>query len=287
MKKAIRMALIALISFCMISVGLAFGQAETSSTSGHIYHMEQKVQGNGFFSTYQDADVKNLSLDNTAHGSGSYDIESNLDMRDGVKYNEAIDSYTATADRGTTLIESVDFTYAPMTMQMGKFSHPIAFRSKGAELTCLKNFVSGVSMNAKFSQVDTLSKNLSSELYWKFSSSTDESQSSYESKDRTRLNFEAAFSGQGHVGVLDNGRDPHAGDILIDEDYSGTYYITKNMSFNNSYTRKQEVDEWLPCCSGGFGDMNAMDRKPFKSGAGIFDCTCFKTPTEAQFQRVY
>ena len=52
-------------------------------------------------------------------------------------------------------------------MQLGKYSLPIAFQSMGAEQTSLKNYISTVSMNAEFRFADTLSKNLSAELYFK------------------------------------------------------------------------------------------------------------------------
>ncbi|MDQ1283136.1 MAG: hypothetical protein QG666_926, partial [Euryarchaeota archaeon] len=38
---------------------------------------------------------------------------------------------------------------------------------------------------------------------------------------------------------------------------------------------------------GGFSDMNVLDKKPFKSATGVFDCTCYVAPTIAEFPRVY
>ena len=143
-------------------------------------------------------------------------------------------------------------------MQLGRYSLPIEFQSKGAEETCLKNYVSGISMNARFNYVDTLSKNLSAELYWKYTNVTDEFESNLESQAKTNLNLEASFSGSGHVGVLDTSRDQKNADILIDEDYRGTYYLTKNMSHEVKYKLTRQIDDWLPCCSGGFADMNAL-----------------------------
>lgn len=274
------------ILFSAILVGLTCGQPEISIESRYIYHMDQDVKGNGFFSSYQTTNVPNLTLSNLAHGSGSYGLESKLDSRSGAKYDEKKDEYSTTSDRGTTFMESADFSYAPTSMQMGKYSLPIAFQSKGAEETCLKNYVTGVSMNAQFNYLDTLSKNLSSELYWKLVNSTDEYESNVDSNSRTKLSFEAAFSGSGHVGVLDMSQDGHNADILIDEDYRGTYYITKNMSHETTYKLKRQIDDWLPCCSGGFADMNPVDKKPFKSATGIFDCTCFKAPTKAEYPRI-
>jgi len=249
--------------------------------------MDQNVNGNGFFNSHQNTDVANLSLSNTAHGSGSYNHEIKLDSRNGVKFDGNKDEYTTSGDRGTVMAESTDYSYSPSSLEMGTYSLPVAFRSMGAEETCLKNFVSGVSMNARFNYADTISKNLSAELYWKYTSDAGESESSTVSETKTNLNLEASFSGSGHIGVLDTGRGRKNADILIDEDYRGTYYLLKNMSHEIKYKLTRQQDDWLPCCSGGFAGMNALDKKPFKSATGIFDCTCFKAATEAEFPRVY
>jgi hypothetical protein len=271
----------------MIFAWSVCGQTEDSIESNYIYNMDQNVKGDGFFNAYLSTEVNNLSLSNTAHGSGSYDYESKLDSRNGVNFDTKKNEYSIVSDRGTAFIESTDFSYSPSRMQLGKYSLPIAFRSKGAEETCLKNYISGISMNARFNYVDTLSKNLSSGLYWKYINVTDGFESTLESQTRTDLNLEASFSGSGHVGVLDMSRDRRNVDILIDEDYKGTYYLTKNMSHEAKYRLTRQTEDWLPCCSGGFVDMNVLDKKTFKSATGVFDCTCFKAADEAQFPRVY
>ncbi len=273
MRSNYRIAFLAAILFSMILAGLSCAQPAIKLDTGTIYHMDQNVKGNGFFSAYQNTAVTNLSLSNTAHGSGSLNHESKLDSRNGAKFDSNSDEYATTSDRGTTFVESTDYSYSPRSMQMGKYSLPIAFQSKGAEDTCLKNYISGVSMDARFNYLDTLSKNLSSELYWKFVNSLGEMDTSLEGQAKTDLNLEASFSGSGHVGVIDASRGEKNANILIDEDYRGTYYITKNMSHEIKYKLTAEMDDWLPCCSGGFADMNVLDKKPFKSAAGIFDCT--------------
>jgi len=75
--------------------------------------------------------------------------------------------------------------------------------------------------------------------------------------------------------------------IEIDEDYWGTYHIEKNMTLEVPYHVTCKKDDWLPCCFAGFDDMNPLDKKVFKSATGVFDCTCFKAPTVAQFPRAY
>jgi hypothetical protein len=66
--------------------------------------------------------------------------------------------------------------------------------------------------------------------------------------------------------------------IEIDEDYVGSYHIEKNMTLSNVEEEEEEEDPWLPCCYGGFSDMEEMDVKALKSTEGIFDCTCVKVP---------
>jgi hypothetical protein len=43
----------------------------------------------------------------------------------------------------------------------------------------------------------------------------------------------------------------------------------------------------LPIYFSGFADMNYGNKMPFKSATGVFDFTGSKTPTQAQFPRVY
>ena len=71
--------------------------------------------------------------------------------------------------------------------------------------------------------------------------------------------------------------------IEIDEDYVGSYHIEKNMTLSTVEEEEEEEDPWLPCCYGGFSDMEEMDAKALKSAKGIFDCTCFRVPGKAQF----
>ena len=75
--------------------------------------------------------------------------------------------------------------------------------------------------------------------------------------------------------------------IEVDEEYVGTYHITKKMNLSTYAPDPEEKEDyWLPCCSGGFDDLNYADARVFKSASGIFDCTCFRVPNKAQFQRV-
>jgi hypothetical protein len=73
--------------------------------------------------------------------------------------------------------------------------------------------------------------------------------------------------------------------IELDEDYIGNFHIKKNMNLYTYSEEEVKEDSWLPCCSGGFNDLNYEDSEAFKSARGVFDCTCFIVPAKAQFQR--
>ena len=72
-----------------------------------------------------------------------------------------------------------------------------------------------------------------------------------------------------------------------DERLVGVYDIVKNISMKSRFETHSKDDDWLPCCSGGWTDMRAYDRKGFgESTRGVFDCTCYKVPEKAQVSEI-
>jgi hypothetical protein len=260
-------------------VGVAWG-ATTTEDIGYIYSMDQKVEGNGFFSSYKDITAANLELGSKGHGSGSYSYESKLRTENEFKYDSSSQDYYGSAERKIAFNESVDYAYGLSRLQLGKSFRSGAFSSLGKEVTCIKNYGSGVSMNAHFDFLDTLSKDISANLYWKDITSDDYPYGeSTEVSSRTALNVDAAFTGRGHIGVLAVNGSVHDVEKMIDEDYIGTFSIVKKMSHEFNYKMKAEPEDWLPCCFGGWDTMNYRDQKGFgKSTKGVFDCTCFAPP---------
>jgi len=252
----------------VILAGLVLGEDTGSHEDALIYNMEQKIEGNGFSSSYLNAEALNLSLFNKGHGSGSSNYQSTLQVNNGAKYDDKTGESRSVDDRVIKLEESADFSYAPTGFDLGRSLRWEGFQSLGREETCLKNYGSFASMGAAFNGVDTLSKDLLAELSWKSTNITDEDKRTLEDHGQTSLVVDAAFSGRGHIGAL------ISGDIMVDEDYLGAYTLSKNMSHQMDYTQKMEKDDWLPCCSGGFLDMNSLDQRALKSARGVFDCTC-------------
>jgi hypothetical protein len=53
------------------------------------------------------------------------------------------------------------------------------------------------------------------------------------------------------------------------------------MTLSAIEVEEEVVDDWLPCCSGGFSDFNYADADVLESAKGIFDCTCFQVSNKS------
>ena len=83
-------------------------------------------------------------------------------------------------------------------------------------------------------------------------------------------------------------------DVFVSEDYVGQQSITLKVNMGDFVYRNRDDDEWLPCSCGSVLDEIIAQPDYFKGSKGfgynvrpIFDCTCPKVMTQAQFPRVY
>jgi len=289
------------------------GYEETNRT----FDFEQSVQGNGYFMTYLYAKAGNVAVKNYAHGSGSLNSEATLTYQN--QYRSTHNTYSDYNDFLQNCIqfkEDVAMVYAPMKIAVGNgyyAANPLDYSSLLKEKTWVKNYLAGTSMHHEVEYAHALDKELEIVGKEKINMTWDPE---LESVGYTQMKVvEDVTDGKAHIGVLQanenfpaivaddidsihdlatwNGNmnaDKSAWKnpaIEIDEDYWGTYHIEKNMTLEVPYHLIQKSEDWLPCCFGGFESMNTLDKKVFKSATGIFDCTCFKVPTQAEFPRVY
>jgi hypothetical protein len=285
------------------------------------FNLEQDVQGNGYFMTYMYAKSGNIVMKNYAHGSGSIDNEAILTYQQLNKQNHPLNNdYNDFNQNCIQFKEDVAMVYAPMRIAVGNgyyAANPLDYSSLLKEKTWVKNYRAGTSMHHQVEYAHALDKELEINAKEKFNYTYDPV---WEGVGYTQMKInEDVTDGKTHIGVLQSDID-YAGKlgsdgkkplydftslkglgpgllssawkspaIEIDEDYGGTYHIEKNMSLDVPYYKKTSSDEWLPCCFGGYLTMPASyigDAK-LKSAKGVFDCTCFKTPNQAQFPRVY
>ncbi len=296
------------VAFLLLAV--LIGTAGGATYQEFIYKMDQKVSGEGFFSSRQDITTTSfattlavpagatggvLSMNKLAYGSGSYNAESTTTALNGAN-TDTSGQYLDISERNISYKETVDLAYGEKAFNLGNSFSSSPIRALGKEETCIKNYGAGVSMDALFDSVSTLSKDISANLNWKSveSGTKDDPVDDYslEQKGITKLNVDATFTGKGHIGALaigdltDSKSINHNDNVatLIDEDYLGTYTLSKKMSQEFNYKDTRQVDQWLSCCYGGWDSMPIYAKKGFGASAkGIFDCTCYKAQKTAQF----
>ncbi len=278
------------------------------------FNFEQNVSGTGFFSAYKYAQMPDVigtegqlfngvEAKNKAHSSGKIDTDSNIYAESSYTnktwingaYDE--DGEIIEDEEETTSIiqmnEDSKITYSPLIMSIGSRYYslnPVVFNSLLKEEDWIKNRNGLNSLHHLVDQAHGLNKVLDAQS---------------DATNNTMNIEEDLVDGRAHFGVLQlDGipidEEPEEGSediqvlglamkawkkplIELDEDYVGNFHIKKKMNIYTYSEEEEKEDLWLPCCSGGFSDMNYADAKPFKSVRSVFDCTCFIIPAKAQF----
>jgi hypothetical protein len=235
---------------------------------------DQKVHGNGFFSSDRFAYMPNLAgnlnevvgygisgdqIQHRSHGSGTINNEYKLS---GYSYNyqdnELVedsgdwDEVNQTNYAFIQTIENVDMTYSPVVMSVGNrhySDYPIHFDSLLAESMGVKNLDSGTLMQNKIDYARGLHKELEASTH--SSDYTDDKMTNTSMK----LN-EAVTEGTARISVLQLAEVPNFNDteeqtgliikkskpdMEVDEIYQGTFNILKNMSISVF----SDDDKWL------------------------------------------
>ena len=294
----------------------AYNNPTTLEEKNLKFNFEQNVSGTGFFSAYKYAQMPDaigtegrlfngVEAKNKAHGSGKIDTDSDIYAESSYTnktwingaYDE--DGEVIEDEEETTSIvqlkEDSKMTYSPLVMGIGSryYSHnPVVFNSLLSEEDWIKNRNGLNSLHHMVDQAHGLNKVLDAQS---------------DAVNNIMNIEEDLVNGRAHFGVLQlDGipvdEEPEEGSeeiqvfglamkawkkplIEMDEDYVGNFHIKKNMNLYTDSEEEEEEDLWLPCCYGGFSDLNYADAKVFKSAKGIFDCTCFNVPAKAQFPR--
>ncbi|MFB3766251.1 MAG: hypothetical protein ACE14P_13530 [Methanotrichaceae archaeon] len=69
-----------------------------------------------------------------------------------------------------------------------------------------------------------------------------------------------------------------------EERYVGLYNISRHIHMNSDFRNITTDYDWLSCRYGGCDTMSYYDKNGFgESTKGVFDCTCYKVPSIAQY----
>ena len=298
----------------------AYDNPTTSDEKSLKFNFEQNVSGTGFFTAYKYAQMPDalgtegqqfngVEAKNKAHGSGKINTDSTIYTESSYSNKTWING--AYDDDGeeiedeevsTSVIqmkEDSKMTYSLSVMGIGSryYNHnPVVFNSLLSEEDWIMNRNGLNSLHHLVDRAHGLNKVLDAQ-----SNAGDDTMN-------TTMNIEEdLIDGRAHFGVLqlqgipvdeEPEEDSKEEQILglamkawqkpmieMDEDYVGSFHIKKKMDLTTYSTEEEKEDSWLPCCFGGFSDLNYADARVFKSARGIFDCTCFKISDKAQFPR--
>jgi len=175
---------------------------------------------------------------------------------------------------------------SPVDLSVGSgyySSHPVAIGLGVGSRTQLANANSGTSMSHEIGFAQEVSGKT------EYAVSSTSSRGDYENINTATTHMqidETVTSGKVHIGVL-SGSDSSAGKsgnrgtdpminawknpaIEIEEEYIGTYHISKNFTLNNSYSEKRALDGWLSCCGGNYAIY--PPEPVFISADDVFNC---------------
>jgi len=302
----------------LLENGSAYDNPTTLEEKGLKFNFEQNVSGTGFFAVHKYAQMPDdtgtegrlfngVEAKNKAHGSGNINTDSIIYLESSYSnktwINDALDEdeeVIGEEEAATSIIqmkEDSKMTYIPSVMGIGSryYNHnPVVFNSLLSEEDWIMNRNGLNSLHHLVDRAHGLNKVL------------DAQSNAGDYTINTTMNIEEdLIDGRAHFGVLqlqgipvDEEPEEDSKEVQVlglamkawkkplielDEDYVGNFHIKKNMNLTTYAKETEKEDSWLPCCSGGFSDMNYVDAEVFKSAGGVFDCTCFKVPAKAQF----
>jgi hypothetical protein len=291
--------------------GAAVQVQNTQISFNESISVEQSVQGQGYAMQYMYAKAGNTELKEYGHGSGSLDQETLLSTWHLNKTNHLPQADYNDFDQDCILFRQTvnSWTYAPFNTVIGTgfYGQPVNYVSLLKEKTWIKNRVAGSSIQNEIEYAHAMKKDISALVVSKRNLTYDPV---YDSYGLTQLKInEDVTDGRIHIGALQaSSENPNPWvykgmlwpawrnpDLEIDEDFVGTYHVTKNITISKPYSYVKPAYDWLPCCGSstdtlgsGWASMTTGDKRGFGASVkGIFDCTCYKWPLAAQFPETH
>lgn len=263
---------------------------ENKKASGLKFYTQQSISGNGFMSAYRCFNSDPNILKSHSSGSGAYSSDSNILDEDIVLSNMIYEDYSS-SKRSVKFNDNVSAAYFPTTISPGGSARFGPIKSTWSDSTQAGNH-GGAVMKAAFDSAKSLVKHMATEVSGFLSiDAIERSAGSFEAC----MELNSAFNGTAQLSatVLDQSQPDDWGtpETAMDEYYRGAFSLTKKMKISQKRSRSTGVDDWMPCCIDGYKSMATYyQRGTYGFGPdvkGVFDCTCFKTPASAEFQRAY
>ena len=278
-----------------------------TTVEGTLFAADQSVSGTGFTNINNNFGVVDpddqeqvLNLKTLSSGTGDYKHSTYIYVQ-----NNSITTSSGefdSSDHKITVKDDINAVYAPVSFQFPGSFKIKTIKSLWKDQTCAKNFGAMVTMDSLYDYTRALNKESTTTM------SSDEHtfdlfEAAANSTATSTMDITSNFDGSAHIGVtLSDVRGGISGitktkpdsTVLMDEDYRGTFNLTKKMEVSLTKTRDYGYYEknregafgvaslddypWLPClCNTGWDDMAIHDQR-YHSAKGFFDCTACLPP---------
>lgn len=278
---------VTILVMLFMSAGLSCAAGEPAmNPNGYFIQntndFQQDVSGDGYAMVYQYVNTNNLSVKNYMHGSGTMDMATLINSQQkkpvtvdyfadwssktpANQYANVISSYK-NYDSTVTFTEQNEMVQAPKGFVYGTgwyAAHPVIYNSLLKEKTTAKNYQAGEEMEHQIEYARAFEKDVGVVL--NCTGSTNKADGAGLAQMRIE---ESVTQGTVHVGeLLTQNSDKKKGIkggindplILVDENYVGNFKIKKSMTVNAIKPQVKEIADWLPCCFGGYFDMDAKE----------------------------
>lgn len=265
----------------------------------HKNDVTSDVSGTGYVREYTKVNTNNLSLLEYAHGSGTFDFAEILydeqksttgDYLYWIDYNTGqwVRAY-AGASSAINYTRQYDNVQSPTSFAYGTgwyAAHPVTYNSLLKDKNEAKSYQEQVTMHRQVEYARAVKGDIAVDLNCTAPTALKRGTGSASMKIDDEIT-----QGTLHMGELmgmpmtnintpkyslkQGIKDPV---ILIDNDYVGDFSILKTMNVGVTKSPPSWMDDWLPCCSGGFFDIPSYNfDKERGLQKGIFDCTCRNT----------
>ena len=262
------------------------------------------VSGTGYYMEYKKANTNNLSLWEYSHGSGSMDFADILYAEQKTTHS-ANYIYWINYDTGKwtrkypgansqiTYTRQYDNVQSPTSFAYGTgwyAAHPVAYNSLLKDKTRAKSYQEAIGMERQVEYAHALKGDIAVDLNCTAPTATVSGKGLASMKiddDVTQGMLDIGmFVGRPLQSTYSTSKkrwNPklqgwHNPLTEIDTHYIGSFQVQKTMKVEISKSAPTWMEDWLPCCMGGFFDVPSHNfDKERGSHKGIFDCSCRNT----------
>ena len=296
----IGLALILLLIMASVSWAGTWDFNPNQEAVKHRSDVTGDVQGTGYFMEYTKVNTNNLSLLEYSHGSGTMDFADVLydeqKTTHASSYIYWIDYDTGQwkrkypgASSAITYTKQYDNVQSPTDFVYGTgwyASHPVTYNSLLKDKNVAKSYQESASMHRQVEYARALKGDIAVDMNCTAPTATTSGKGLISMKIDDDVT-----AGTLHVGELLS--MPMTGTntpkfrtkqgwkkpiIEIDNDYIGDFQVQKTMKLEISKSAPSWMEDWLPCCGGGFFDIPSYNfDKERGLQKGVFDCSCRNT----------